>query len=94
MNLTKVNLFFEDLGGGGEFDVRSEFDPSESAIRINTRVLNKMKGDEAQRFIEHAIAHELYHVLEYCGDVERSTKRSVSEARAERFAQMVLETRA
>ena len=94
MNLTEINLFFEDLGGGGEFEMRSEFDPSESAIRINTRVLNKMKAGEAQRFIAHAVAHELYHVLEYCGGVERTTKRSAREDRAEQFAHMLLAARA
>ena len=90
MNLPEIVISFEDLGACREFELRSEFDPTGPAIRINTRILNKMEALEAQQFVTHAIAHELYHFLEYCGRVQRSTKRSVSERRAEEFARVVL----
>ena len=81
-----LKVLVDDLGDWSNSQLRSEFDPSENAIRINARLVRTMDDEDANAFVARAIAHEIYHYLEYSGCVRSDAKRSNSEAKAEQFA--------
>ncbi len=84
-----VNVVLTNLGMYSGFELRSEFDPSGPAIRVNSSLIRAMHADEADLFVARAIAHEFYHYLEHRATVDRSP-RSTREQRAERFAQTLI----
>lgn len=81
-----IDVVFCDLGVYSNCELRSEFDPTEPSIRVNARLTEALSQDDAQRFIQHAIAHELYHYFEHRGVVHRAKARAQREQNAERFA--------
>ena len=81
-----INVVFADLGRYEGHELRSEFDPSEPMIRINARLVDVMKPEQADRFIAQAIAHELFHYLEHRGEIRAAQNRKLRERLADRFA--------
>lgn len=88
-----IAVVIEDLGTWGGSELRSEYDPSGPAIRINSHFLAALPACERAPAIAFAVGHELYHHREYCGDVPVAADRSAREAAADDFAR-ALGTRA
>ena len=82
-----VAVVVADLGDWGAADLYSEYDPEGPEIRINARTLAQLAPDAAERFIAHAVGHELYHHGEALGEIPRITARAAREREADRFAQ-------
>jgi hypothetical protein len=85
-----VRIEYADLGVWGEAELRSEYDPQGPVIRLNTRIIEKLPSKTVEAFIAFAIAHELYHHREYCGEVPYHCERAARERAANRFAQDLL----
>jgi hypothetical protein len=84
-----VSVSFADLGDWGTAELRSEYDPSGPAIRINARVARKLSGRALREFVALAVAHELYHHREHIGEIAR-TEPARRESEADRYARDVL----
>jgi hypothetical protein len=82
-----VRIEYADLGAWGEVELRSEYDPQGPVIRLNTRVIEKLPLERVEPFIALAVAHELYHHRECCGEVTRHPERAARERAANRFAE-------
>ena len=89
-----VKVVFSDLGIYSGHELRSEFDPSEPAIRINARLIGAMTPEQRGRFIAHAIGHELFHYFEHRGEIPTSRNRKAREEFANGFAQTLIAWRA
>ncbi|PZR58343.1 MAG: hypothetical protein DLM50_04325 [Candidatus Meridianibacter frigidus] len=81
-----VRIEHADLGTWGAHELRSEYDPSGPVIRVNQRVIESLRANEAAQFISMAVGHELYHHLEHRGDVDRVADRKARERAADAFA--------
>jgi len=77
-----MKIEFADLGGWGDAELRSEYDPDGPVIRINSRVADKLLPEERAAFVKRAIAHELYHHMEHCGDIPIIADRAAREEAA------------
>ena len=86
-----IAVVIEDLGTWGASELRSEYDPSGPAIRINSNFLAGLPAGERAAAIAFAIGHELYHHREYCGDVPIAGDRSARETAADDFARFLTE---
>lgn len=85
-----IAVVIEDLGTWGAAELRSEYDPSGPAIRINKNFLASLPASERSAAIAFAIGHELYHHREYCGDIAVAADRSAREAAADAFARSLV----
>jgi hypothetical protein len=81
-----VRVRFADLGDWGTADLRSEYDPSVSEIRLNVRVAAGMSSRAFREFIALAVGHELYHHRERLGEIPVLRDRAAREAAACEFA--------
>ena len=88
-----VRIEYADLGAWGEAELRSEYDPEGPVIRLNARIIEKLPSESVGAFIAFAVAHELYHHREYCGEVPYHRERAARERAANRFAQQLLAER-
>jgi len=86
-----VDIRFADLGDWGVDELRSEYDPSVPAIRINIRVAEQMTADELGEFVAFAVGHELYHHREAIGEIEKFPERKDRETAANAFSRRLLE---
>ncbi len=86
-----VRIEIADLGEWGPGELRSEYDPSGPAIRINRRVVERLAPGERGAFIAHALGHELHHHRERLGEVERRSDRAARERAADDFARALME---
>ena len=86
-----VDVVFADLGDWGVDELRSEYDPSGPAIRINIRVAEQMSPSELGEFVAFATGHELYHHREMIGEIERLSERKDREIAANAFARKLLD---
>lgn len=86
-----VRIEFADLGDWGVDELRSEYDPSGPAIRINLRVAEQMVAPELADFITMSVGHELYHHREHIGEISRLPDRRSRELAANDFARKLLE---
>jgi 2-phospho-L-lactate guanylyltransferase (CobY/MobA/RfbA family) len=78
-----MKIEFADLGDWGqETELVSEYDPDGPVIRINSRIADKLSPEERADFVKRAIAHELYHHMEHCGDIPVIADRAAREAAA------------
>lgn len=82
-----------DLGDWRNTRLISEYDARARTIRINQRALDAYgrergvpSADGVQRFIDLAVAHELYHHGEAAGTIERAATREQREADADTWA--------
>lgn len=85
-----VAVEFADLGEWGPDELRSEYDPHGPVIRINVRLLQRLPARERPVRIALAIAHELYHHREYCGQTPRIADAARRERAADEFAHEML----
>lgn len=85
-----VDVQFADLGDWGIDELRSEYDPSGPAIRLNIRVAEQLSADELGEFITFCVGHELYHHREAIGEVARLDERKDRETAANAFARTLL----
>lgn len=85
-----VAVAFADLGEWGPSELRSEYDPSGPAIRLNIRVAERFAPNELGEFVTHAIAHELYHHRERIGEVATIADPGARERAADDYAQALL----
>lgn len=85
-----VSIAFADLGEWGVDELRSEYDPKEKCIRINSRILETLPPAEAGEFITLAVGHELYHHREHIGEIERLADRAQREMAANAFSRELL----
>ncbi len=85
-----VEVRYEDLGAWGDARLYSEYDPQGPIIRVNSRILTRLPEDERERFAARAVAHELYHHREHCGEIVRIPARAQREAAADHFARRLL----
>lgn len=85
-----VAIEYADLGDWGIDELRSEYDPSGPAIRINSRVIENLAIEEMGEFITFAIGHELYHHLEACGEIAKISDHREREIAANSFARELL----
>jgi hypothetical protein len=71
-----------DLGDWGAASLLAEYDPSDDAIRVNVRVVERVRAvlgdDAAQAFIACAVAHERFH-REHPGASEDQAHASARE---------------
>lgn len=81
-----LGLRIEIVDLGASNALFSEYDARVSAIRVSERHLRSLCGRARRRFLVEAVAHELYHHLEYAGEVERLGAHAQREAAAESFA--------
>ena len=88
-----VAIEYADLGEWNGSELRAEYDPDGPVIRVNTRVLDELAGDERECFVVRAIAHELYHHLEARSDYAPAGSLRAREAAAQAFAERVLTMR-
>jgi len=79
-----LRIEIADLGASNA--LFSEYDARARAIRVSESHLRGLHGRARRRFLVEAVAHELYHHLEYAGEVERLHTRAQREAAAERYA--------
>ena len=77
-----MKIEFADLGDWGNAELRSEYDPQGPVIRISSRVADKLAPEERAAFVKRAIAHELYHHMEHCGDIPVIADRAAREEAA------------
>ena len=80
-----MKIEIADLGDWGAAELRSEYDPEGSVIRVNARVLERLPAEERAPFIARAVAHEYYHHLEHCGKIAVIADRAAREAAASSF---------
>ncbi|HZT11272.1 MAG TPA: ImmA/IrrE family metallo-endopeptidase [Candidatus Baltobacteraceae bacterium] len=86
-----IRVELADLGSwGGHAELRSEYDPQGPVIRINARMLDETAPQETARLVAAAIAHELYHHREACGEIPRIADRAQRERAADAFARELL----
>ena len=85
-----VAIEHADLGTWGASELRSEYDPDGPVIRVNVRVLESLPEPQRDAFVAFAVAHELYHHRESCGEVARLSDRSAREAAADEFARALV----
>jgi len=78
-----------DLGEWSPCELRSEYDPEESTIRLNRRAIARLAPERRLGFVLRCIAHELYHALEHHGRIKRIRANARREAAADAFAQRV-----
>lgn len=81
-----VRVAIADLGEWGSSELFAEYDPSGPTIRVNRRCISDLRGNARRRFIERAVAHELYHHFEAIGLVARIEARGRRERAANAFA--------
>jgi hypothetical protein len=81
-----VRVEIADLGDWGASQLFAEYDPSGPTIRVNTRVLRRLRGRVKRLFLIRAVAHELYHHFERTGVVARLRRRAARERVAGAFA--------
>lgn len=81
-----IAVVIEDLGTWGASELRSEYDPSGPAIRINSNFVAALPAGERAAAIAFAIGHELYHHHEYCGDIPIAGGLLERETAADDFA--------
>lgn len=74
-----MKIEFADLGDWGDAELRSEYDPQGPVIRINSRVADRMAPEERAEFVKRAIAHEMYHHREHCGEIPVIADRAARE---------------
>jgi len=86
-----IRVTFADLGDWGVDELRSEYDPSGPAIRINIRVAEELPVSELGEFVAFAVGHELYHHRESIGEIERLPARKDREIAANAFARRLLD---
>ena len=82
-----------DLGDWGTTRLISEYDAQARTIRINQRALDAFgracgvpSAAGTRRFVDLAVAHELYHHGEAAGAIERAATREQREADADAWA--------
>jgi hypothetical protein len=85
-----LEIEYADLGDWGVDELRSEYDPQGPAIRVNKRIIENLPVAEIGDFIAFAIAHELYHHRERCGEVPRLSDRAARETAANEFARKLM----
>ncbi len=85
-----VRVAFADLGDWGAAELRSEYDPSVPAIRVNVRVLARLPAELREKFVATAVAHEIYHHREHLGEQRIVTPHAAREAAADAFARAVV----
>jgi len=88
--LHDLSVAIADLGDYSPSELRSEYDPCDRAIRINSRVIAKLDSPAVPGLLAHAVAHELYHHLEHCAGIRPSANRANRERLADRFAREML----
>ena len=84
-----VRVSVDDLGDWGASMLVAEYDPSGPSIRVNTRALERLCGnDRAARsaLMDEAIAHELYHHREAIGAIARLKSHAARERAAREYA--------
>jgi len=86
-----VEIQFADLGDWGVDELRSEYDPHRSVIRINIRIAEQLGVPELGEFLAFSVGHELYHHREHIGEVERLPERKLREIAANDFARTLLQ---
>ncbi|HVA29016.1 MAG TPA: hypothetical protein VNF68_12610 [Candidatus Baltobacteraceae bacterium] len=86
-----IEILFADLGDWGIDELRSEYDPSGPAIRINIRVAEQMTAAELGEFVAFSVGHELYHHREHIGEVDKLPERKDREIAANAFSRRLLE---
>lgn len=87
-----IAIAIDDLGDWGNAELRSEYDPSGPAIRINARVVWALPPHQRELFIERAIGHELYHHREQLGDVALLSSRDAREVAADAYARSLTQS--
>ena len=85
-----LHVEFADLGDWHPAQLRAEYDPDGALIRVNLRLLKTMPDSDARRFALFAVAHEIYHHREACGQVPRLRNLSERERAADAFARELL----
>jgi hypothetical protein len=75
-----------DLGDWAPASLISEYDHQARAIRVNARVRSERDDAAWDRFIRHAVAHELYHHGVATGAFAAPNDRAAAERAAEAFA--------
>lgn len=85
-----VAISFADLGEWGVDELRSEYDPSVPAIRINSRVAEHLEVGELGEFVTLAVGHELYHHREQIEEIPTLPERKLREIAADDFARTLL----
>lgn len=85
-----VAVQFADLGDWGMDELRSEYDPSGPAIRINIRVAETLDPNELGDFVTFCIGHELYHHREHIGEIPHLADRKSREIAANDFARKLI----
>ena len=87
MSATHVLLVeLVDLGDWSPAELRSEYDPQEGKIRINSRIAERLDAEERRAFILRCVAHELYHALEDRGALSALPSKRERESAAGEFA--------
>ncbi len=63
--MTEPRIEIAELGSWGALELFAEYDPEDGVIRVNERVVERLRAAsgaaEAARFVACAIAHERYH---------------------------------
>jgi hypothetical protein len=85
-----VAVRFADFGAWSEGELRAEYDPAVPEIVVNRRVAESLADAERDRFVQHAVGHELYHHREYIGEIARLPTKNAREAAADAYAVQLL----
>jgi len=85
-----VKIVFADLGDWAACELFAEYDARGREVRLNRRVAGTLRGAELRRFVNRAIAHELYHHREAIGEIRRLERRSERESAADAYAEILL----
>jgi hypothetical protein len=85
-----VAVRFAEFGDWSNGELRAEYDPTVPEIRINQRIAASLSAKERERFVQSAVAHELYHHRERLGEVPVLQHRDERERAASRFAESLV----
>ena len=86
-----VGIRFAELGDWGRDELRSEYDPNVSEIRLNVRIAEQLTPHELGDFVTLAIGHELYHHRERIGEIVVIADRVAREHAANDYARKFLD---
>ncbi len=93
----RLDIELSDLGDWNALTLISEYDPAGPIVRLNARAIERYRAArgaldsaDVRRFIDFAIAHEIYHHREAVGEIPRLATRAQREEAANAYARSIV----
>jgi len=86
--VSEPRIEIADLGTWGALVLFAEYDPEDDVIRVNARVVERVRAaggaGEAARFVACAVAHERYHHAHPCASEEEARQHAAATSGVDR----------